>query len=240
MIEWWLRDEVPPVWHASTGSPSAAARPSAAVSPISRRTGCRKGPTCPVSWHTRLPFSRVWMSPTYGVYLRSRGASWAAAYEQNEAQHAALRASACGPHPHSPPTRPRTHTPPPPPHTRRPPASEIPAPAHPMRLVLSTAVPLVAVSMALRRPSSARVGISYLSRVVPSEPAVGRGVAHRLSRRERKRHSASGTRQAGSTQRPVAGASICNQRGEVTGVAVAGTAAAHPQSCPPSVPCAGP
>lgn len=43
--------------------------------------------------------------------------------------------------------------------------------AHPMRLVLSTAVPLVAVSMALRRPSSARVGIWYLSRVVPSDPA---------------------------------------------------------------------
>lgn len=44
-----------------------------------------------------------------------------------------------------------------------------------MRLVLSTAVPLVAVSMALRRPSSARVGISYLMRVVFSEPGAWGG-----------------------------------------------------------------
>lgn len=52
-----------------------------------------------------------------------------------------------------------------------------PAHTYPMRLVLSTAVPLVAVSMALRRPSSARVGIWYLSRVVPSDPACRGGQA---------------------------------------------------------------
>ena len=54
--------------------------------------------------------------------------------------------------------------------------------SYPATIVFSTAVPLVAVSMALRRPSRPRVGILYFSREAPSAGARG----HRVSGQGRK------------------------------------------------------